>query len=136
MTTVRVTKLSKIIVDLLKRDGPMHTPAICIALDRDYARTVPIMTALQRKGAIEIVGKAGALGYTDVASRAPVYAATGVDVVIEDVQREPKQGVSELPPPDATPPTRRRNGRTNSGSGVIAGPITIGSGYRWGSRRW
>jgi hypothetical protein len=131
-----VTKLGLLIVELLERDGPMHTPAICKALDRDYAATVPIMTALLKEGAIRVVGKAAQFRFSDVKSSAPVYGATGLQVELV-VAKKPHQGEQALPPPPHN--TRRRDARqrTNSGSGVIAGPIVIGRGYAtgWGRGR-
>lgn len=93
-----MTKLGLLIVELLTRDGPMHTPGICKALDRNYVSTVPIITSLVKEKAIEIVGTAAKFGFTDVRSIAPVYAASGIKV--ERIQTRGK--------PAITPPDRNR----------------------------
>lgn len=127
-----MTKLGLLIVELLERDGPMHTPGICKALDRDYAATVPIMTALMKTGAIRIVGTAAKFRFRDVKSSAPVYGATGIKAHRVEKRGRPQQGETSLPPLNNT---RRRGAhqRTKNGSGVIAGAIEIGRGYRWGA---
>jgi hypothetical protein len=125
-----MTKLGLLIVELLERDGPMHTPGICKALGRDYNSTVPIITALVKEGAIRVVGKASQFGYRDVKSSAPAYGANGIKVEKIETRGKPQQGETALPPPHNE---RRRDARqrTNSGSGVIAGRIEIGRGYNW-----
>lgn len=130
-----MTKLGLLIVELLERDGPMHTPGICKVLGRDYNSTVPIITALVKSGAIRVVGKASQFGYRDVKSSAPAYGATGIRTEKIETRGKPQQGETTLPPPPHN--TRRRfdRPRTNSGSGVIAGKIEIGRGYKWGAGR-
>lgn len=123
-----MTKLGALIVELLERNGPMHTPGICKALDRDYASTVPIMTALVKEGAVRALGTAAKFRLTDVKSSAPVYGATGIKVVTRKRQRIGNC----VPPPHYTGKPRKR---THSGSGVIAGKIEIGRGYKWGAGR-
>lgn len=128
-----MTQLGLLIVELLRRDGPMHTPAVCRALDRDYSATVPIMTALMKEGAIEVAGTAAKFGFKDVKSSAPVYRATNLNLEVV-VAKKPHQGETSLPAPSCARPYSKR-GKTNSGSGVIAGKIEIGRGYKWGSSR-
>ncbi len=114
---------ARLILALLA-DKPMHTPGLCRSLDRDYAATVPLMTALKRNGLIEIVGKAADFGFTDVASTAPVYGRTGK--AVQEVSPMAKRL-----PAIVLPPKTPRRARTSSGSGQIAGKITIGRGYNW-----
>lgn len=123
-----MTKLGLLIVELLQRDGPMHTPGICKTLGRDYASTVPIMTALLKEGAIKIVGTASKHGFKDVKSSAPVYATTGAKVELTDARELQRIGEAALPPPHYRGKAQQRS---QTGSGVIAGKIEIGRGYRW-----
>lgn len=103
----------------------MHRPGICRALDKDYASVGLVMKALMRAGRIQVVGKASDYGYIDVMSSAPVYGVAVNPVAQEGNAKEIAAAMPAFP----VKPREKSSGK----SGVIAGVITIGRGFRWGS---
>lgn len=95
------------------RAGQMHIRMLYGALNRDYATVGATITELVRRKEVVILGSAKAAGYTDIRNDAPVYGLVGAKLVRVA----------------APPKTKTR------GSGVVAGPITIGRGFRWGGGR-
>lgn len=108
------TSLAQRILTLLERRGQMHMRHLEAALDLEYVTIGDELRRLIAAHQVAVLGKAGEAGYTDAQSTAPVYGLAGS--TLKRVERKP------------------RKSRSN-GSGHIAGPITIGSGHRWGSTR-
>lgn len=88
----------------------MHKRMLCDALNVDYSQIDFAVTGLVNEKKVIVLGTCRAAGYVGIKSDAPVYGLPGTKL-----QRV------------AAPTTRR----TFAGSGVIAGPITVGKGFRW-----
>lgn len=112
MTSSASNAMRKRVLELL-RGGQMHKRMLCAALNTDYVNVDASVSALCRAGEVIVLGRAGDAGYRDIRIDAPVYGLPGTKLVLVNGHVTP-----------------RRPG----GSGVIAGPVTIGLGLSldWG----
>ena len=105
MTRVASSIAPRILVAL--EAGPMHKRQLCRALGLDYVNVDPVVADLVHAKRVVILGTAKEAGYADIKAHARMYGLPGQKLV----------------------PIKRR-ACTSSGSGVIAGRITIPQ-YRW-----
>jgi hypothetical protein len=109
MSARQSPRRASILAELAVR--PMHIREICEATKHDYNQLADVISHLRASGQIVVLGHCGEQGIKHMRKDAPIYGLPGMKLL----QRE-------------------KSPRTRHGSGTIAAVITIGRGYRWGSR--